>query len=79
MTPAIHRDAKPENVILKDGGAVARIDFGSSRAFGKNAKTDTQRLGGALVCAMFSFPLIPAPGRGSGRAGFCIESTPVLM
>ena len=39
--PIIHRDIKPQNVIVGDNNEVFLIDFGISRVYAENAKTDT--------------------------------------
>lgn len=39
--PVIHRDIKPQNIVLKDDGTVCLIDFGISRAFKEEEGTDT--------------------------------------
>lgn len=39
--PVIHRDIKPQNVIIDGNGAVTLIDFGISRVFDETAQTDT--------------------------------------
>ena len=39
--PVIHRDLKPQNIILTDGGKVKLIDFGISRMYDETAKKDT--------------------------------------
>ena len=39
--PVIHRDLKPQNIILTDGGKVKLIDFGISRVYNETAKKDT--------------------------------------
>ena len=41
---AVHRDVKPENIILRDTGAVL-IDFDAARIVQPNGRTDTQILG----------------------------------
>ena len=43
--PVIHRDIKPQNIILSDSGKVTLIDFGISRLYDKNARTDTAFFG----------------------------------
>lgn len=43
--PVIHRDIKPQNVIVKHDGSVALIDFGISRVYHNDAETDTQFIG----------------------------------
>lgn len=39
--PVIHRDIKPQNIILGDDGQITLIDFGISRYYDKNARADT--------------------------------------
>ena len=39
--PVIHRDIKPQNVIIDDDGCVHLIDFGISRVFSEEATQDT--------------------------------------
>ena len=43
--PVIHRDIKPQNVILDDEGFVHLIDFGISRKFSDDALKDTESIG----------------------------------
>ena len=39
--PVIHRDIKPQNVIIGDGGEAALIDFGIARVYKEDAARDT--------------------------------------
>ncbi len=43
--PVIHRDIKPQNVIVKDNGQVTLIDFDISRVYHGEAENDTQFFG----------------------------------
>jgi tRNA A-37 threonylcarbamoyl transferase component Bud32 len=43
--PVIHRDIKPQNVIMKDDGQVVLIDFDISRIYHSEAEADTQFFG----------------------------------
>lgn len=43
--PVIHRDIKPQNVIVKDDGQIVLIDFDISRIYHNEAETDTQFFG----------------------------------
>lgn len=43
--PVIHRDIKPQNIIVKPDGHVALIDFDISRVYHDEAETDTQFFG----------------------------------
>lgn len=43
--PVIHRDVKPENIILRPGGEVGLIDFGIARQYKDGQDTDTRFLG----------------------------------
>ncbi len=43
--PVIHRDIKPQNIIVKPDGKISLIDFDISRVYRTDAKTDTQFFG----------------------------------
>jgi serine/threonine protein kinase len=43
--PIIHRDVKPQNIIVDEHGLVTLIDFGISRTFDETAQEDTLCLG----------------------------------
>lgn len=43
--PVIHRDIKPQNIIIKDDGKIVLIDFDISRVYNSDAENDTQFFG----------------------------------
>lgn len=46
--PVIHRDIKPQNIIVQPDGTIALIDFDIARQFSENADSDTQFFGTRL-------------------------------
>ena len=46
--PVIHRDIKPQNIIVQPNGTIALIDFDIARQFSEVAETDTQFFGTRL-------------------------------
>ncbi len=43
--PVIHRDIKPQNIIVKEDGEISLIDFDIARTYDKEAEIDTQFMG----------------------------------
>lgn len=43
--PVIHRDIKPQNIVVREDGSIALIDFDISRVYDPEAETDTQFFG----------------------------------
>jgi hypothetical protein len=43
--PVIHRDIKPQNIILDENGRIQLIDFGTARKFSAGAQADTLSFG----------------------------------
>ena len=43
--PVIHRDIKPQNIIVRQDGTIALIDFDIARQYSANSETDTQFFG----------------------------------
>ena len=49
--PMIHRDIKPEHIILLPDGGVGLIDFGIARQYKEDQDTDTRRMGSRATAA----------------------------
>ena len=43
--PVIHRDIKPQNIIIQENGDISLIDFDIARIYSEEAETDTQFIG----------------------------------
>lgn len=43
--PIIHRDIKPQNIIVKPDGKISLIDFDTARVYHSDSKSDTQFIG----------------------------------
>jgi len=43
--PVIHRDIKPQNIVVKENGNITLIDFDIARTYDKGAQADTQFIG----------------------------------
>lgn len=53
--PIIHRDIKPQNIILKPGGGIGLIDFDTARRYDANSTRDTVFLGTMQTAAPEQF------------------------
>ena len=49
--PVIHRDIKPEHIILTPGGGVGLIDFGIARQYKDGRDSDTRQMGTRITAA----------------------------
>lgn len=65
----IHRDLKPQNLLINELGAIKLADFGLARAFGVPLRTYTHEVpqdGGAGATAEGMSPEHPAPPKDTG-------------
>lgn len=53
--PIIHRDIKPQNIIVQSDGTIKLIDFDSSRLYDRNAAYDTEYIGTKQTAAPEQF------------------------
>ncbi|HEX4628585.1 MAG TPA: serine/threonine-protein kinase [Gemmatimonadales bacterium] len=69
----LHRDVKPQNILLAPDGPARLTDFGSARLAGQVSVTQTGGLVGTLA---FAAPEVLAGGRGDARAdGYALGLT----
>ena len=61
--PVIHRDIKPQNIILDEQGRVTLIDFGISRLYNAAAREDTAYLGTRHYAAPEQYGFSQTDGR----------------
>lgn len=61
--PVIHRDLKPQNIILDERGKVTLIDFGISRLYNAAAREDTAYLGTRHYAAPEQYGFSQTDGR----------------
>lgn len=61
----LHRDVKPQNILLAPDGRARLTDFGSARLSGLETVTQT---GGLVGTVDYAAPELVAGGRGDGRA-----------
>lgn len=61
--PLIHRDIKPQNVIISPEGEVSLIDFGASRLYSKENKKDTMVIGTVSYAAPEQYGYAQTDGR----------------
>lgn len=61
--PIIHRDIKPQNIIIDDSGNPRLIDFGNSRLYNENSQTDTVCFGTRYYAAPEQYGFSQTDGR----------------
>lgn len=69
--PIIHRDVKPENVLLLPDGGLGLIDFGTARQYAPGQGTDTRLLGTRATAAPEQYGYAQTDGRTDLYAAGC--------